>query len=329
MAAPSDTSVPLTMARVSVLVVSWNSRGFLPACLKSIEAQTHRHVETIVVDNGSTDGSADLVARDFPEATLIRNATNEGFCRANNQALKRATGVFILCLNADAILDPSFIERGLQGFTATHRVGAVSGKILRFDGVTIDSAGQRLTRARRIVDRGYGTRDDGRYDAGEEVFSVCGAAALYWRGMIDAVSESGAFFDEAFFAFCEDMDVSWRARRAGFRVWYEPSARVRHFRGGSQAGSGGLLGRFFQTARRPAAIRAHIVKNRWLMILKNDSRAALLADLPFVAAWEIGQAAWLLLASPAAIPHLWRSRHLLASAWRRRRAPAVASRPAS
>src|SRR5437867_6909289 len=141
--------------RVSVIVVAWNSLRFLSDCLRSVAAQTHQEIELIVVDNGSTDGSADFVAAQFPGAILIRNPANEGFCRANNAALKRATGVFILCLNADAILEPDFVEKALPGFTATHRVGMVSGKILRFDGVTIDSAGQMLTRARRILDRGY------------------------------------------------------------------------------------------------------------------------------------------------------------------------------
>jgi GT2 family glycosyltransferase len=318
----SDSPVPA--GRVSVIVVSWNSARFLEGCLRSVASQTHPDVETIVVDNGSADGSADLVAREFPKAILIRNASNEGFCRANNLALLRATGVFILCLNADAILEPDFLDRALTGFTTAHRVGMVSGKIHRFDGVTIDSAGQILTRARRIVDRGYGERDDGRYDRPCEIFSVCGAAALYWRGMIDAIAPGGELFDESFFAFGEDMDVAWRAQRAGFGGYYVPSARARHFRGGTQAEARGLLARFTQTARRPAAIRAHIVKNRWLTILKNDTRSGFLRDLPFIAAWEVVEIAWLLLAAPSTIPHLWRARGLLARAWRGRGAPAAA-----
>ncbi len=305
--------------RVSVIVVSWNSRDFLPGCLASVQAQTYADVETIVVDNGSTDGSADLVAERFPRAILMRNTENTGFCRANNAALMRASGVFILCLNADAVLEPDYLEVALKAFLAGHRVGMVAGKIHRFDGVTIDSAGQFLTRARRIHDRGYGEPDTGRYDEAGEVFSVCGAAALYWRGLIDAVSEDGRFFDEDFFAFGEDMDAAWRARRAGFRAVYEPRARARHFRGGTQSGARSALARLFQTARRPAWIRAHIIKNRYLMIIKNDALGAFLRDLPFIAAWEICQGAYLMLFAPATVPHLWRHRGVLARAWRRRR----------
>lgn len=304
--------------RVTVIVVSWNSREFLPGCLASVAAQTHPDVETIVVDNGSSDGSADLVAERFPGAILVRNGVNEGFCRANNLALMRASGVFILCLNADAVLEKDYLERALAAFRSDARVGMVAGLVHRFDGRTIDSAGQILTRARRVKDRGYGEVDSGLYAMGGEVFGVCGAVALYRRKMIDEIAEEGRFFDESFFSFGEDMDVAWRARRAGWKALYVPSARARHFRGGSQAAPGSLLSRVFQMPRRPREVQAHIVKNRWMMILKNDTPGAVLRDLPFIAAWEIVQGAYLLLAAPRVIPHLWRMRGAIADAWRRR-----------
>jgi GT2 family glycosyltransferase len=314
----SGDVVPRVEGRVSVIVVSWNSRQYLPGCLASVAAQTHPDVETIVVDNGSTDGSADLVADRFPGAILLRSAANEGFCRANNLALMRASGVFILCLNADAVLEKDYLERALAAIGTDARVGMVAGLVHRFDGRTIDSAGQFLTRARRVRDRGYGQLDAGNYATAGEVFGVPGAVALYRREMVDAIAEEGRFFDEAFFAFWEDMDVAWRARRAGWKALYVPSARARHYRGGTQAAPGSFLGRIFQMPRRPGEIQAHIVKNRWMMILKNDTPGAFLRDLPFIAAWEIIQGAYLLFAAPRVIPHLWRMRGTIAGAWRRR-----------
>ncbi|HXI02196.1 MAG TPA: glycosyltransferase family 2 protein, partial [Candidatus Saccharimonadales bacterium] len=259
----------------------------------------------------------------MPEAILVRNPRNLGFCRANNDALKRSGGLFILCLNADAVLEPDYLEKALPAFESDPAVGMVAGKIRRFEGDVLDSAGQFLTRARRIRDRGYGEEDRGLYDEPGEVFSVCGAVALYRRAMVDAVSRDGEFFDEDFFSFGEDLDVCWRARRAGWRAVYVPAAGARHFRGGSQAGAVPLLGRISQMARRPPEVRAHIVKNRYLMIVKNDTAGAFLRDLPFILAWEAVQWSWLLLASPSAIPHLWRMRGTLAEAWRRRRSGAV------
>ncbi len=304
---------------VSVIVVSWNSLRFLPGCLESVAAQSWPAVETIVVDNGSTDGSADLVAERFPDARLIRNPENLGFCRANNLGLMLCRGLFILCLNADAVLERDYLEKATPAFEADPEVGAVAGKVGRFEEGVLDSAGQVLTRARRIRDRGYGERDAGRYEEPCDVFSVCGAVALYRRRMIDAIAPGGELFDEAFFSFGEDMDVCWRARRAGWRVRYVPEARARHYRGGSQSAAAARWGRFSSMARRPHEIRAHIVKNRYLMIVKNDSAWAVLRDLPFILAWEAVQWSWLLAASPGTLPHLWRFRKELARAWRRRR----------
>jgi len=195
----------------------------------------------------------------------------------------------------------------------------VAGKVHRFDGLTIDSAGQLLTRARRIRDRGYGEMDAGQYDAPGEVFGVCGAVALYRRAMIDDISEGGEFFDGSFFSFGEDMDVAWRARRAGWKACYVPEARARHFRGGTLPRRGTIFTRLSQMARRPPEIRAHIIKNRYLMILKNDSVGAIARDLPFIAWWEACQWAYLVAAAPSTLPHLLRMAGALARAWERRR----------
>lgn len=310
---------------VSVIVVSWNSRRFLPECLASVEAQTYPAVELVVVDNGSTDGSADLVAESFPGALLIRHGDNLGFCRANNVALKRCGGVFILCLNADAALERDYLEKALPAFERDSRIGMVAGKVFRFEGRILDSAGQLLRRSRRIRDRGYGQEDRGLFDEPGEIFSVCGSVALYRRDMVEAVSEDGELFDESFFSFGEDMDVCWRAQRLGWRGWYEPRAVARHYRGGTRPGETTLSGRFFQMAGRPHHLRAHIIKNRYLMILKNDSPGAFLRDLPFILAWEALQWGWLILCSPGTLPHLWRSRGLAARALRRRRTRAAAA----
>ena len=314
--------------RVSVIVVAWNSARFLRDCLESVKAQTHPEVEILVVDNGSTDGSAELVEREFPGAILIRNVRNEGFCKANNAALKRSKGVFILCLNADAVLEPAYVEEALRPFREDASVGLVAGKISRFDGRTLDSAGQLLTRARRIRDRGYGEPDEGRYDEPCEVFSVCGAAALYRRAMVEAISDQAGFFDESFVTFGEDMDVAWRARRAGWKALYQPAARARHFRGGTQAALRPLLGRFSRMAARPPWIRAHIIKNRYLMMIKHDTGRAILRDLPFILAWEAIQWAYVLFASPSVLGHLWRMRGAFALAWRRRGGPPLRPRSA-
>ena len=305
---------------VSVIVLSWNSREFLEECLASVLRQTHPEVELIVVDNASTDGSAALVKQRFPEASLVENAANIGFCAGNNVGVRRARGGFVLFLNADAILEPDYLERALAALEAGASIGMVAGKVLRFDRRTLDTTGQILTRGRRVKERGYGETDLGQHDRPGEVFSVCGAVALYRRLVVDDVSLAGEFFDEDFFAFGEDLDVGWRARRLGWRCVYEPRARAYHFRGGTQAVRPEGHARRREMTRRPPQIQAHIVKNRYLAMIKNETPGSFLVNLPFILGWELVLWAWLIMFSPATVPILWGHRGLIGRALRKRRA---------
>jgi len=309
-----------TSSMVSVIVLSWNSREFLPACLTSVVCQTHPAVELIVVDNGSDDGSADLVREQFLSAILVENGQNLGFCAGNNIGLKRARGAYIVFLNADAALDPSYIEEALKPLLADASIGMVAGKILRSDRTILDTTGQVLTRSRRVKERGYGEIDRGQYDQPGEVFSVCGAVALYRRSVIDVVSMDGQFFDEDFFAFGEDFDAGWRARTLGWRCWYQPTALASHYRGGSQQGRRSGSRRRLEMIRRPPHIQAHIVKNRYLTMIKNETRTSFLANLPFILAWDVALWGYLALASPSTIPMVWRHRRLIGRAVEKRRA---------
>jgi GT2 family glycosyltransferase len=196
----------------------------------------------------------------------------------------------------------------------------VAGKVLRFDRRTLDTTGQILTRSRRVLERGYGEADKGQYDAPCEVFSVCGAVALYRRELIESVSLDGQFFDEDFFAFGEDFDAGWRARNMGWRCRYMPSAVAAHYRGGTQSSStGGGAKRGSQMARRPPEIQAHIVKNRYLSMIKNERPSDFLVNLPFILLWDLRIWLYLIAFSPAAIPILWRRRGLARRAFEKRR----------
>ncbi|MFQ5702141.1 MAG: glycosyltransferase family 2 protein [Acidobacteriota bacterium] len=304
---------------VSVIVLSWNSMEFLPRCLESVRRQSHPRVELIVVDNGSSDGSARFVRESFPEAILVENTENIGFCAGNNAGLKRAGGAYILFLNADAILCRTYIEEALKPFRLDARIGMVAGKVHRFDGCTLDTVGQLLTRSRRIKERGYGEPDHGQFDRPDEVFSVCGAVALYKRELIESVSVDGEFFDEDFFAFGEDLDVGWRARRMAWRCYYQPSALARHFRGGTQVGAPDRRARRHEMIRRPPRIQAHIIKNRYLAMLKNETVGSFVVNLPFILAWDVVLWTYLLVFSPRTIRLVWGHRSLFGRALRKRR----------
>ena len=155
------------------------------------------------------------------------------------------------------------------------------------------------------------------------MFGVCGAAALYRREMLDAIEDPGpAYFDEAFFAFGEDLDLAWRARRLGWRSVYRHRAVGLHARGGSASGSTWLRRRAALLGRGPE-IRFHVLKNRYLTILRNDTVAGYLANLPFVLARDLSVLGLVLMTSPGVLARLWRRRAVFRGALERRRLDAA------
>ncbi len=291
---------------VTVSIVTHNSAAQLEACLAALAAQTHPPLEVIVTDNASVDDSLAIAARGCPEARLVRNPSNVGFGAAHNAALRSARGEMALLLNPDVRLAPEFVARLVAAMRDDPRVSICCGKLLLHGpngagpgpaGPLLDGAGMGMTRARRQYLRGHGQPDRGQFDRPAYVFGACGAAPLYRRSMIEDVSVDGDFFDPDFFMHKEDVDVSWRAQRLGWRCLYVPSAVGWHARA-------------FRPGRRTAAepsLRVHAVKNRYLTIAKNESAVNFLLHLPWIASYEAAILAYLVLrerSSLAAFPRL-------------------------
>jgi len=209
----------------SVIVVNWNGSRFLTPCLSALRAQTHPSYHVILVDNGSTDDSVALVRRDFPEVTVIQNDANLGFAAANNVGIRASRGEYIATVNNDTRVEPGWLAELTRSMDAHPSVGMCASKqLLTASPGTIDSAGICVDRAGLAWDRLGGEPDDARSDSPQEVFGPCAAAALYRRTMLDQIG----LFDESFFAYMEDVDLAWRARLAGWKCLYVPTARVYH-----------------------------------------------------------------------------------------------------
>lgn len=217
-----------------MVVVNWNRSGLLRACLESLQRQTLPNFEIVVVDNGSTDGSAAMVAAAFPGVRLITNAQNRGFCAANNQGIACARGRYIALLNNDAEADPRWLEELLRGFDAGGDVGMTASKILVWESrTTIDKAGHLIYPDGQNRGRGTGETDHGQYDRLEETAWPDGCAGMYRKDMLDQIGG----FEEDFFAYADDAELGLRARIAGWRCIYVPTAVVFHHHGST-------LGRF-------------------------------------------------------------------------------------
>jgi GT2 family glycosyltransferase len=212
---------------ISVIIVNWNRRELLRASLESLRRQQGVEFETIVVDNGSSDGSADVAEREFG-CRVIRNRENRGFCAANNQGIAIAQGDFIALLNNDAEAAPGWLAALRGAFDGRPEVGMAASKILVWeDPRRIDKVGHLIYPDGQNRGRGTGTIDDGRFDRLEECLWPDGCAAMYRKRMLDAIGG----FDEDFFAYADDAELGLRARIAGWRCLYVPDAVVRHHRG--------------------------------------------------------------------------------------------------
>ena len=210
-----------------MVVVNWNRKELLRACLASLGRQTGAAFETIVVDNGSADGSADMAEREFA-ARVIRNAGNRGFCAANNQGIAAARGEFIALLNNDAEAAPGWLAALHRACSSAPDVGMAASKILVWeDPRRIDKAGHLIFPDGQNRGRGAGALDTGQFDHSEEVLWPDGCAAVYRKEMLDRIGG----FDEDFFAYGDDAELGLRARIAGWRCLYAPDAVVRHHRG--------------------------------------------------------------------------------------------------
>jgi GT2 family glycosyltransferase len=210
---------PRQSPRISVVIPVWNGRQWLEGCLGSLAAQRLPADQTIVVDNGSVDGSVAFVRDRFPNVVVIELGANTGFAHAANVGIGAADGDAIALLNTDVVLAPDWLTRMVAALVVEPAVGSVACKMLALDRPEIVyDAGDVLRRDGACEQRGRFGRDDGRFDAPGEVFGACAGAALYRRAALAAVGG----FDDRYFAYLEDVDLALRLRLRGWRCRYEP-----------------------------------------------------------------------------------------------------------
>lgn len=241
-----------SVGRVTVVIPNWNGRDLIGDCLESLRAQTYRDLEIVVVDNGSSDGSADFIMSEYPEARLIALPANKGFAGGVNTGVREATGAHVAVLNNDAIADPNWVDELVRAMKVNRDVGIIASRALQRDQDVLDGAGDSYSVWGLPFPRGRDEPDGERYDEQTEVFAASGSACLIAR----AVFEELEGFDEDFFAYYEDVDLAFRARLRGWRVVYQPTARVRHHVGATS----GRLGDF---------ARFHALKNVVYLYVKD------------------------------------------------------------
>ena len=276
---------------ISVIIVNYNRKDLLQNCIDAVKMQSVKDIEVIVIDNGSSDGSTEMINSDYPEVKLIENKENLFFCKANNQGIKEAKGEFILCLNSDSVLDKDYLKEALGSFDLDEKIGMVSGKILRMDKKTIDSTGLFVGRNRKPVERGYGKLDKGQYEKPEYVFGVSGSCMLMKKIMLGHIKDENWYFDETFEIYYEDLDLCWRAQKKGWKAYYNSKAIAYHERGATAIietrDCFGLRPRNDIFKGISDELKKKYIRNRYKCMKKNDSIAGILLNLPFILFYEV------------------------------------------
>lgn len=249
--------------RVQVIVVAYRSAATLQRCVDALSAQTYGDFEAVLWDNGSPDGEVASVSCDARFRKVVQ-PDNLGFAAANNRAAELSTSEYIALLNPDAFPEPDWLAHMIAAADAHGAASIASLQLDDQDPGVLDGVGDCMSIAGFPWRGGFGDRRSRAPEGICEVFSACGAAALYRRALFAALGG----FEERFFCYCEDVDLGFRIRRAGERCLLEPRAVVRHVGGASSGGEGSEFAEF------------HGTRNRWWCLVRNIPPVLMIVALP-------------------------------------------------
>jgi GT2 family glycosyltransferase len=271
--------------KVSVVVPNWNGMDSLGDCLDSLQAQTLQP-RIIVVENGSKDGSLEFLQTEYPRVELVIHKKNKGFAGGVNAGIKQAIaqGVeFVALFNNDAIADTHWLEELLKDLAVNDDAGIVTCKLMAIDKKQLDSTGEAYTTWGLPYPRGRGEPVSDKYDDRVQVFAASGGASLYRVTMLQKIG----LFDEDFFAYYEDVDISFRAQLAGWKVRYVPEAVAYHQIG---ATSGKIKG--FTTYQTTKNLPWLLWKNAPLSVLLRILPRFLFAYWSFIISASVRDQSW-------------------------------------
>jgi len=275
------------MYDLSVVILTFNSAVFIKSCLDSLFRQDYRGYEIIIVDNGSSDSTINIINEGYPGgALLIRNDRNFGASKARNQGISCANGKWVLTLDSDVVLEDNFLSNTM-GFIQNidGDIGIVQPKILKNDKKTIYSYGIYLSVLRRFYDIGKGRSAGSEFNESCYVFGACCAAAFYKLEMLEQIKEAAEkYFDERYFFIAEDVDLAWRAQRNGWKAMLYPGALCYHDGNSSNCDF---------RERQYLSLR-----NRYYLILKNEGAANYIKKIIPLLFYDFPRLCYLFFANP-------------------------------
>lgn len=255
------------MYKATIIIPNYNGIKYMTDCLDSLYRLKEQELfRVLVVDNGSGDGSVEMIRQNYPQVKLIELSENTGFCHAVNVGIENSRSRYVVLLNNDTVVLPGFVEALVNAIEKDEKIFSVSSCMLHWvDHSLIDDAGDRYCVLGWAYARGKGRPAD-QYNVPVKVFAACGGASIYRKAVFDEIG----LFDEQHFAYLEDIDVGYRAGIYGYRNYYTPEARVLH------AGSATSGSRYNEFKTRLASA------NSVYLIFKNMPFLQILWNLPFL-----------------------------------------------
>ncbi len=327
---------------VSINIVSWNDRRYLPELFAAIRSQTHKDYTVRILDNGNPDGEAlQFIMQNEPHWLAVRNTKNVGFAAGQNQLLRiafdRYTGDVadhaVLIANSDMDWNPMMLEKLVRALEEHPEIDVVQPKVFRAysergdvegDAVKsdiLDSTGIVVQKGWRFADRGAGEMDKGQYDNAVDIFGPSGTISLIRASAILNVMIGEEFFDADFFSYGEDKDLAWRLHNAGHKTLFVPSARAHHYRGMFGTEHRTLKQRFQDRKLRRPSVVALSTRNALFVLLKNCSFREAFKNLPWIFFYQGKRILFgiffeketrrVLLRAPLLIPRMFRKRFMI------------------
>ena len=311
---------------LSICIVTWNSMKFIKDCLESIFRQSIWFKEKFnikiainIVDNGSQDGIVDYIRKNYPQVHILRNINNLGFCKSYNQAIKMHQTDWVLVMNSDVILEKDFLENIFKVIENNKDdVASFAGKILKVETIfedglpkiiktdKIDSCGLEIKKSRQVKNIGENEIDKGQFDRQKEVFGFSGACVLYRREALEDIKFKDEYFDEDFFAYQDDFDISYRLRLLGWRALFIPNAKAYHFRGAKMNTLKPWQFLKIINARRQKSkiVNYNSYKNHLFVLIKNEIGENFIRHLPYIFWFEFKKHIYILLFETATLKSL-------------------------
>jgi GT2 family glycosyltransferase len=247
---------------LTVIIPNYNGKELIVECLHSLQKQKYKDFEVIVVDNGSSDGSVDIITNKFPKVTLISLEKNTGFAHAVNIGIKNSETPYVFLLNNDTELDPDCLMKLLNTAKEKKDVGFVTAKFLDFhDRTKIQNATDQIDVVGHLIIKGENRIDSPEFNITGYTFLASGGGTLIKREVFETIG----FFDDDFFFYMEDADFFLRAQIGGFKGWYEPKAVVYH------------IGRA-TSSKRPKWSEYMVFRNMTMVIIKNFPLRLIMKD---------------------------------------------------